>query len=283
MADLYLGIEKTILMKDNRDCDILHWKSSQQGNIKEITLNDLHQYKFIVIDGNIGSGKSTIFEMMQSLIKKYNCFPFCNKPICFIKEPVEEWLVSPSCSDTETENKSIFELFNENHEKYAFLFQIKVFTSRINAILKGIETFKKENGLNPFYVVCDRSLIGDKIFFDIQNASYIEKDIYQGIHEIMCKNIIDRYCLMIYVNTDYKECEKRIKNRKRSSESKITQKYLLSIQNGHTTMIAETFKPNPIYTKCGFINCTWPDALTDQKKDARIYALLYHIDRNFSV
>ena len=62
----------------------------------------------ISIEGNIGSGKSTLYEMIK---EKYG------DKILFVDEPVDEW------NKLIMNGKNIIEHFYENNKKWGYLFQ----------------------------------------------------------------------------------------------------------------------------------------------------------------
>lgn len=68
----------------------------------------------ISLEGNIGSGKSTLFKAL-----KETCDPMClrEKKIIFLEEPVDEW-----CQIKDTNNHSILDLFYQDIEQVRILF-----------------------------------------------------------------------------------------------------------------------------------------------------------------
>ena len=99
--------------------------------------------KLITIQGNIGSGKSTI---VRELKKKYGD----NKDICFIQEPVDIWNTIRDEND-----KPILTLYYENQKEYAFSFQMMAYISRLKILKEAVDKGYK-------YIVSERSLDTDK-------------------------------------------------------------------------------------------------------------------------
>ena len=164
----------------------------------------------ISLEGNIGSGKSTILQIMQ---QKYQ-----NNPnVIFVDEPVSEWnLIKDG-------NKSILELFYEDQAKYSFAFQIMAYITRLRKLLQVLE-----NNSNKI-IICERSIYTDKYVF--------AKMLYQQghINEIEWKTYnywFDTFKektklnMIIYVNTKPEICFERIKKRNRTGESNIPIDYL---------------------------------------------------------
>ena len=77
------------------------------------------------VEGNIGSGKSTLIKMLKEINN--------NKNIIFIPEPVDEW------SKIKDKNgKTILERFYENQDKWSFSFQMMAYISRLSQLKKFI-------------------------------------------------------------------------------------------------------------------------------------------------
>ena len=105
----------------------------------------------ISVDGNIGSGKSTIVEYLKNNIYKVN---HKKLKIYFLEEPVNVW---ESIID-KNDGKNIIEKFYENNEKYAFTFQMIAYISRLSLLKKII---KKDYDI----IITERSIFTDRNVF----------------------------------------------------------------------------------------------------------------------
>ena len=74
--------------------------------------------KWYIIEGNIGSGKTTLI----NILKNFNNFEV-------IEEPVNLWLNLKG-----DDNKNILQEFYDDPERYAYIFQTMVFKTRLNSI-----------------------------------------------------------------------------------------------------------------------------------------------------
>ena len=74
------------------------------------------------IDGNIGSGKSTLYADLQTYYAN-------NNDICFVPEPVDEWK-----SIIDHEGTPILTNLYKNTPKYAFRFQMMAYISRLHLL-----------------------------------------------------------------------------------------------------------------------------------------------------
>ena len=117
-------------------------------------MNQNNMPKIISIEGNIGTGKTTILSKLE---EKYAG----DKTVVFIKEPVDVW---EQIRDASGEN--ILQKFYADSAKYAFPFQVMAYITRYSAVAKAIRE-------NPEcrLIICERSLDADcqifaKMLFD---------------------------------------------------------------------------------------------------------------------
>ena len=164
------------------------------------------------IDGNIGSGKSTLIEMLRGEYK-------------IIDEPVTEW---NTIVDNDGEN--IITKFYKDITRWAFPFQMMAYISRL---VKFKEMIKKyPNAI----LISERSTFTDynvfaKMLYDSKKITEIEYTIYcKWFDEFMKEIPIKGY---IYLKTSPEICLQRIKKRGRGGENNITLEYLKSCHEYH--------------------------------------------------
>ena len=104
--------------------------------------------KIISIEGNIGSGKSTIVHNLEKKLEH-------NKKYVFLREPVDIWQTIK-----DTYGKTILEKFYEDQEKYAFAFQVMAYATRSAILQEAIR-----NNPDCKYILCERSLEADNQIF----------------------------------------------------------------------------------------------------------------------
>lgn len=177
----------------------------------------------ISIEGNIGSGKSTIINYLKTLK---------NENIVFVDEPVSEWL---NIKNSNGENA--LELFYKDQKKYSFCFQILAYITRLKNIMECLE--KNSNKI----IICERSLYTDKFIFAkmlYENNMIEEMEWITYLHWFdTFKNKI-KLDKIIYLDTLPNECFKRIKSRDRDEETEIKIEYLKQCHEKHTEWIANT-------------------------------------------
>ena len=163
-------------------------------------------YYIFSIEGNIGSGKSTLVKILTRTFKMLG-----NIPIIYLPEPVSIWE-----SITDKNGKNIIEKYYENQEKYAFSFQMMAYITRIHQLKEILK--KNENAI----IICERSVFTDKEIFakmlhDDEKIEDVEYNIYCKWFYEFVKDI--PVAGLIYVKTNPGKCEKRVIHRNRKGES----------------------------------------------------------------
>jgi deoxyadenosine/deoxycytidine kinase len=178
--------------------------------------------KIISIEGNIGSGKSTILNYLKDLYKD-------RIEIIFLEEPVSEW-----SKIKDKNNETILEKFYNNQKKYSFAFQMMAYISRL-AILK--ETIAKyPNAI----IITERCLNTDryvfaKMLYDDDKLEDVEYQIYLNWFDHF--SYLQKIQRTIYLKTDPETCYNRINKRNRDGESNISIDYLKNCHEYHESMV----------------------------------------------
>ncbi|MDA8030894.1 MAG: deoxynucleoside kinase, partial [Alphaproteobacteria bacterium] len=107
----------------------------------------------ITVEGNIGSGKSTLVKNLELAFNE-------SDSVCFLQEPVDEW-----DKIKDEDGKTMIEKYYGNQEKYAFSFQMMAYISRLTRLRNAIKK-------NPKVIITERSIFTDKNVF----ASMLYKD-----------------------------------------------------------------------------------------------------------
>lgn len=180
----------------------------------------------ISIEGNIGSGKSTILSLLKD---KYSD----NSNVIFVDEPVSEW------NSIKDNGKSILELFYSDKEKFSFTFQILAYITRLRKLLEVLKDSKDK------VIVCERSIYTDKNVFAkmLHQQKYIS-DMEWKTYNYWFDTFKEQTNLdyIIYVKTNPEICLNRIKKRNRTGESDIPLEYLLHCDELHSEWLEKTEK-----------------------------------------
>ena len=172
--------------------------------------------KIISIEGNIGSGKSTLVEELRQSYDGYT-------NICFLQEPVNIW-------DTikDTDGTTMLAKFYSNTKKYSFAFQMMAYISRLSLLKQALSE-------NYDVIVVERSMYTDKMVFakmlyDDKNIEDVEYQIYNKWFMEFISDIPSIF--NIYVKTSPEVAESRVKKRGRQGEV-IPLDYLKNCHNYH--------------------------------------------------
>jgi len=176
------------------------------------------EVRIISLDGNIGSGKSTLVSILKDRFKGAT-------NICFLQEPVDLW------NEIKDENDvTILENYYKDQNKFAFSFQMMAYISRLSMLKKEINKNKydiiiTERSTNTDRYVFAKMLFDDKKIDKIQYAIYL-KWFDEFIEELPPIEVI-------YVRTTPKVAHERVKKRAREGESVIELEYLVRCHNYH--------------------------------------------------
>jgi len=189
-----------------------------------LLLNTYQQKRapIISIEGNIGSGKSTLMAELKLM--------YADTPdVIFLQEPVDEW--NTICDE---EGRTMLEKFYANQTKYSFSFQMMAYISRLSVIRTAIRN-------NPGCIfISERCLHTDKHVFAkmLYDDNKIESVDYQ-IYNRWFNTFIDDFVVtnIVYIKTDAPICSARIGMRAREGEGSIPIEYLEACGEYHNTMM----------------------------------------------
>lgn len=170
--------------------------------------------KWIVVEGNIGSGKTSLLEYIK--IKH-------NNKVEIIKEPIDIW---QSIHDENGNN--LFELYCNNPQEYAFIFQYFVFKSRIKSC---------DHPQKCKLRISERSIFTDKHVFmnamiNCKYIKYLESKCYMEIFDWLSSKF-KKPDAIIYLRTDPLVSLQRKYNRSRKGEESIDINYIKLIHDNH--------------------------------------------------
>lgn len=182
----------------------------------------------VSIEGNIGAGKSTILEHLESYMKNNG-----NHKILFLKEPLDIW------EQFHDENgHTILEKFYKNQKRYAFTFQVMAYITRLSLLKNAI----KENP-DVEIIIIERSLCADKnIFMNMLHDDGIVEPMEFSIYNKWYSEFIKDYRVdaVIYMDSDPETCANRINKRNRTGEDGIPINYLQKCKNYHSKWLIHT-------------------------------------------
>jgi deoxyadenosine/deoxycytidine kinase len=172
----------------------------------------------VFVEGNIGSGKSTL---VRKLAEKYEN----DNDVHFLQEPVDEWK-----SIVDEDGVDIITNYYKDQKAYAFKFQMMAYITRLNGLKQIMNTSTHK------VIICERSLYTDKnVFAQMLYDDGIIDEIGYTIYNkwFDCFTDIMKDTKYIYLNTPPRVCDERIKIRNRTGEEGIPLEYLVKLHEYH--------------------------------------------------
>ena len=180
---------------------------------------------YIVVDGNIGSGKSTLIKNLKNIFKADN--------IIICEEDINSWI-----------NSGWLEKYYEN-DRYSFGFQMKVTLSHFKQIKEIKENHKN---LDNKIIITERSAftslhIFSKLLERTGKLDPLEVKLHQEYFDFMgCKPD-----LIICLDTTPENAFKRIIQRERSGEASISLDYIRKLDKEYKNLNENSYNVKTIY------------------------------------
>jgi len=169
--------------------------------------------KWYIIEGNIGSGKSTILKLLENA-----------KNVEVIQEPVDLWL-----NIKDDDNKNLLQHFYSDMDRYSYMFQTMVFKTRLQSLEKPqVNEFR----FSERSIWTDRFVFG-KMCLEDKKMNSIESSCYKFWFEWLEEKFKPKPDGIIYIKCSPKKCLERINNRGRDEENKIPIEYLEKLNMYH--------------------------------------------------
>jgi deoxyadenosine/deoxycytidine kinase len=179
--------------------------------------------KIFSLDGNIGSGKSTLIHLLKENQDRLQTN--IGREIIFLQEPVDDWK-----NIVDENNKNLIENYYTDQKKWGFSFQITTLISRISQ-LKNVRDYGCE-----VVVITERSISSDKnVFCKMLYDDNIINTLDYNIYNKWYNEFIKDYPLVgnIYLKTNPKTAYERVLKRNRNEEEGIPMEYLSKCNDYH--------------------------------------------------
>jgi thymidine kinase len=192
----------------------------------------------VSVEGNIGTGKTTFLENLESFIRQ-ECKFFGDYPPTIQYEPVHEWITAEHSN-----GKSILELFYEDRKKYSFEFQNIV----LDSIMSNLE--KEDDLYSKPILITERSVLSSFYIFTktlFEHGDMNQHD-YDHLHVRLNNHVPMKFkpSFVIYLRSDPNTCFQRIQQRKRVGEKNISLNYVMSIHEQHEVWIQSFDTEDPV-------------------------------------
>lgn len=190
----------------------------------EKDVNKKHRTKkmsrWFVIEGNIGSGKSTLCRMLEEENQKIEVIP----------EPVDAW---KACVD-DVSSKNLLQCYYEDQYRWGFTFQLYGLLTRMEDIMKEMGEGKElrfvERSIYSYKHVFARSL------YEAGKMTPLEWKMYEGWFDWLSQEkfgTLHQAKGYIYLRANCKTSYDRMVKRERSEEKALPLEYLENINQYH--------------------------------------------------
>ncbi|MFC1842736.1 deoxynucleoside kinase [Candidatus Dependentiae bacterium] len=180
----------------------------------DITRDKNKKPRLLIVEGNIGAGKSTFLKIIQE-----------NLACKIVFEPHEKW------QDIAGKG-NLLENFYNNTPRWAYTFQSYAFITRTLAQKQSAKKYPSTTQ------VLERSVFSDKYCFaknlyESGAMSDIEWTLYKEWFDWFFEDHIQKPNGFIYLRTTPQTCYNRLKKRNRSEEKEVPLAYLQQLHDKH--------------------------------------------------
>ena len=210
------------------DLDI-DFKSVKFRKVQEILADPKKQ--FIIVDGVIGAGKTTVISLIEKHINSNTANPNLKVKIKAIYEPVKLW------SDT-----GALQYFYKDIEKNCYEFQTYSYITRIKSVIDDIY-----NCQDADIYILERSIWTDKyIFMELlkEIVGEMRINMYNTWWEMWSYIMPMRVDKWVLLDTSLEESLKRISSRNRNGENAVDKGYQTRLYIKHIEFYNQLQKEN---------------------------------------
>jgi deoxyadenosine/deoxycytidine kinase len=177
----------------------------------------------VSIDGNIGSGKSTTWDMLKEAYKSRD-------DVHFVEEPVDSWH-----HVKDGEGVPILTNFYKDKKAHAFRFQMMAYISRLALLRRTV----REHAGRCRVIITERSVDTDrnifaKMLYDSGDIAHDEYTIYNMWFDEFVQDL--PVAGLVYIRADPETCMERIAKRGREGET-IPLEYVQKCHDYHDAWI----------------------------------------------
>ena len=179
----------------------------------------IKESKAIIVEGNIGAGKSTFLRLIKDLLD-----------VQVVYEPHEQW------QDIEGEN--LLDAFYKDSNRWAYTFQSYAFITRIMAQEQADKTSTSSLQILERSVYSDRYCFA-KNAFEMGTMTSLEWKLYKDWWSWFVKHYTKKPSGFIYLQTSPEVSYQRLLKRARSEEVAVPLHYLTMLHNKHENWLIE--------------------------------------------
>ena len=178
--------------------------------ISPSAIEKIKSKKIYALEGNIGSGKTTIMKIISNHFKDVE----------FIEEPVKQW--------QNLGGMNLLDSFYSDPKRWGFSFEFFSMLTKIESLLKAAESDKP-------IIIIERSIFSNRVFMDLSKElgklDTMEYCMLTNVYNFYLTHVYPQISGIIYLDTPVEECINRITRRNRGEECSIEKSYLDAIKN----------------------------------------------------
>lgn len=173
----------------------------------------------ISIEGNIGTGKTTLINILKKKFGKKN-------NVIFVEEPLNQWL-----NLKDKDGKNILGKFYEDQERWSYSFQMHAFITRSKDILR--------QNTDENVIIIERSVLTDcnvfaKLLYNSGKISEMEWQLYNEWFTWLTQHFEsvkpDKF---VYLRAEPEVSYQRMLKRTRDEENNVPFEYLQAVSEKH--------------------------------------------------
>ena len=216
--------------------------------------------KWYIIEGNIGSGKSTVLKLLE---KEQN--------VETIQEPVNTWL-----NIKDSNNKNLLDHFYSDMDRYSYMFQTMVFKTRLQSLDKPqLSEFR----FSERSIWTDRFVFG-KMCLEDNKMNSIESNCYKFWFDWLEEKFKPQPDGIIYIKCSPEKCFERISDRGRNEERNIPLEYLEKLDKYHEEWF-NNWKETPLLVIDNNEDNNWDNILNKINNFSKYKNLYYNNDYSY--
>lgn len=223
------------------------------------------QKPILIVEGNIGAGKSTFLSMIGSAFNAQ-----------LVYEPVNTW--------QNVEGENLLERFYAETQRWAYAFQTYAFVTRVSAQEQHAR-FNEQS-----FQILERSVYSDRYCFakncyELGFMEDIEWKLYQDWFAWLVEQYTPTPQAFIYLRTEPEICYERLLKRNRSEETGVSLDYLQRLHQKHEDWLihkkelSETLRNVAVIT----LECNEDFENNKARQDYFIKSIADFLEKNYQI
>lgn len=178
--------------------------------------------RILAIEGNIGTGKSTLGQLIQDKIQ-------FNDNVEFVTEPVHKWI------ELKDNDGNILDRFYKDQKRWSYTFQHNAFITRAKDIMEH-----KDKKL----VIIERSVLTDRnvfaqLLYENNMISEMEWKLYTNWYDWLSNEFPIKPNKYIYLKADPQVSYDRMRKRLRDEEGGVPFDYISQVHKKHEEWLSK--------------------------------------------